>query len=176
MLPRFSLRRLLIALVLGCVIFKLWPVTLFDHKVTHKTLLPNVALEEINQKRGEYLRNSKLEDPEYSEGDDSYVETDFSFEEKYWFMKNGTRKPTPAQINPRTNRRDSKLWPKEDPGQDRIVNQLMYVPNNYDSKNVKKILLFNALTSWNVKLGSNEKILNRYGHYISWSVHITRNT
>lgn len=155
MLPRFSLRRLLIALVLGCIVFKIWPVSLFDQKMTPRSLLSNTGPESQSSKRSDYLRNNKIQESEYTENDDNYADTDFLFEEKYWFMKNGTRRPLPAEVNPKTNRREAKLWPKEDSGQDRIVNQLMYVPSNYDGKQMKKILLFNALTSWNVKLGSS---------------------
>lgn len=75
-----------------------------------------------------------------------------------WYFSNGERFPKPAKINKRTNKRLAKLTPFEDVRSDRITNQLMFIPNNYeDIRNegkLKNILLYNGLGPWNVKQGS----------------------
>jgi len=43
-------------------------------------------------------------------------------------MSVGTRWPLPATKSPERGRRMALLWPEEDPGSDRITNQLMFVP------------------------------------------------
>lgn len=83
---------------------------------------------------------------------------------KPWFFKNGEYYPKPAKI-PKKRRgkkahlQGSKLFPYQDPHSDRIVNQLMYVPPNYEeiksSGKLKTILLYNGLGPWNVKAGKN---------------------
>jgi glycoprotein 3-alpha-L-fucosyltransferase len=75
----------------------------------------------------------------------------------WYFQKNGERYPKPARINKKTGKRLAKLTPSEDVRSDRITNQLMFVPPNYeDIKNegrLKTILLYNGLGPWNVKQG-----------------------
>lgn len=83
---------------------------------------------------------------------------------KPWFFKNGEYYPKPAKI-PKKRRgkkahlQGSKLFPYQDPHSDRIINQLMYVPPNYEeiksSGKLKTILLYNGLGPWNVKAGKN---------------------
>lgn len=74
-----------------------------------------------------------------------------------WYFTNGERCPKPARINKKTKKRLAKLIPSEDTRSDRITNQLMFVPPNYDEiKNegrMKTILLYNGLGPWNVKQG-----------------------
>lgn len=50
----------------------------------------------------------------------------------------------------RSGRRIAKLFPSEDPNNDRIVDQLMYVPPDYneESSSLKKILVYNGLATW----------------------------
>lgn len=74
-----------------------------------------------------------------------------NIEERPWFMENGTLRP---------NGRDPlftemPIWPDEsDPNDDRIINQLMYVPPNYNpltlekEKKLKKILLYFDRGGW----------------------------
>lgn len=70
-----------------------------------------------------------------------------------WYFTNGERYPKEARINKKTKKRLAKLTPAEDPRSDRITNQLMFIPPNYeDIKNsgrLKKILLYNGLGPWN---------------------------
>jgi glycoprotein 3-alpha-L-fucosyltransferase len=51
------------------------------------------------------------------------------------------------------------LLPYEDPRTDRITNQLMFIPHNYEeirnSGKLKTILLYNGIGPWNVKTGRN---------------------
>ncbi|KAH8242317.1 hypothetical protein KR032_000342 [Drosophila birchii] len=79
---------------------------------------------------------------------------------KPWFFKNGEYYPKPARTysNRKARKRHApRLLPHQDPHSDRITNQLMYVPHNYEqikaSGKLKTILLFNGLGPWNVKKG-----------------------
>ncbi|XP_046403964.1 glycoprotein 3-alpha-L-fucosyltransferase A isoform X2 [Ischnura elegans] len=45
-------------------------------------------------------------------------------EERPWFMEGGKRRPRRGMVPDR----EVKLWPEEDPGGDRIVEQLMFIP------------------------------------------------
>lgn len=87
---------------------------------------------------------------------------------KPWFFKNGDYYPKPAKV-PKKRRgkkahlQGSRLFPYQDPHSDRIVNQLMYVPPNYEeiksSGKLKTILLYNGLGPWNIKAGKYIKFL-----------------
>lgn len=76
---------------------------------------------------------------------------------KPWYLTGGQRYPKPAKISRKTHKRVAKLQPFEDPWSDRITNQLMFVPPNYDeiveSGKMKTILLYNGLGPWNLKEG-----------------------
>lgn len=87
---------------------------------------------------------------------------------KPWFVKGGSRRPTPALKDLQTGRRVSRLFPSESPD-DRIPDQLMFVPPDYRQPGdmdedegppkLKKILLPNGLGAWNVKAGRD--VFNR---------------
>ncbi|KAH8284280.1 hypothetical protein KR054_003642, partial [Drosophila jambulina] len=54
---------------------------------------------------------------------------------KPWFFKNGEYYPRPAKTysNRKARKRHApRLLPHQDPHSDRITNQLMYVPHNYE--------------------------------------------
>ncbi|XP_075227883.1 glycoprotein 3-alpha-L-fucosyltransferase A-like [Lycorma delicatula] len=71
-----------------------------------------------------------------------------------WFVTGGKRLPVAAKISRKTGRRIARLWPQEEPGSDRIPNQLMfYPPNRGRPLPMKKILIFHGLNSWGVKPG-----------------------
>jgi hypothetical protein len=74
-----------------------------------------------------------------------------------WYFTNGERYPKAARINKKTGKRLAKLTPAEDIRSDRITNQLMFVPPNYEEirneGRLKTILLYNGLGPWNVKQG-----------------------
>lgn len=76
---------------------------------------------------------------------------------KPWYLAGGQRLPKPAKKSRKTHKRVAKLLPSEDPWNDRITNQLMFVPPNYDdvleSGKLKTILLYNGLGPWNLKEG-----------------------
>lgn len=79
---------------------------------------------------------------------DDYDPTSFSIVEKSkaWYLEKGERYPKPASIS--NGRHDALLLPLEQLGSDRILNQLMFVPPNYDPKNVKTILMNNGIPYW----------------------------
>ncbi|XP_053979059.1 glycoprotein 3-alpha-L-fucosyltransferase A isoform X2 [Hylaeus volcanicus] len=58
-------------------------------------------------------------------------------------MKGGSRRPFPALKSNRTGRRMAHLWPEEDVYDDRVTNQLMFVPNDYNKTEqpLKKIMV-----------------------------------
>lgn len=80
-----------------------------------------------------------------------------------WYFSTGERYPKPAIRNRKTKKRVARLLPSEDPNSDRITNQLMFVPPNYEQVRTenrnKVILLYNGLSQWNVK-GGREVFLN----------------
>jgi glycoprotein 3-alpha-L-fucosyltransferase len=70
-----------------------------------------------------------------------------------WYLSGGTRWPLPAANSSKSGRRIALLWPEEDPGSDRITNQLMFVPpSSYvgesNGQRLKKILFYYGLGSW----------------------------
>lgn len=74
-----------------------------------------------------------------------------------WYFIGGKRQPVEAKKSRKTKRRLAKLLPDENRWNDRITNQLMFVPPGYEkyraSGQFKTILLFNGLGPWNVKQG-----------------------
>lgn len=66
-------------------------------------------------------------------------------------------RPGRAQKNLRTGQRTSQIWPKEQKDGDRVEDQLMFVPPNYqyDEEPMKTILLYNGLSNWMVDDGQN---------------------
>ncbi|XP_055905668.1 glycoprotein 3-alpha-L-fucosyltransferase A [Eupeodes corollae] len=75
---------------------------------------------------------------------------------KAWFFKNGDRYPMPWQQT-KGKWKVPRLLPHADKHSDRIMNQLMFVPQNYEqiqeSGQMKQILLYNGLGPWNIKNG-----------------------
>ena len=71
-----------------------------------------------------------------------------------WYMKGGTIRPENMRMN------NTGLYPEENPGKDRITDQLMFLPpaSKASAKvNLKKILLWNGLSSWGgVRSGRGE--------------------
>ena len=70
-----------------------------------------------------------------------------------WYLSGGTRWPLPAEKSSKSGLRMALLWPEEDPGSDRITNQLMFVPpspsaGESNGQRLKKILLYYGLGSW----------------------------
>ena len=73
-----------------------------------------------------------------------------------WYMRNGEIRPSQSKVSEETGQRIAKVLPDEFPGQDRIPDQLMYVPpegfipENMDDPDVplKTILLWNGVGSW----------------------------
>jgi glycoprotein 3-alpha-L-fucosyltransferase len=70
-----------------------------------------------------------------------------------WYMSGGTQRPLPAAKSSKSGRRMALIWPEEDPGSDRITNQLMFVPpfpsaGDVNSHKLKKILFYYGLGSW----------------------------
>lgn len=101
-----------------------------------------------------------LEEEEADEfEDEKQFEADYEedFSSRPWYFTNGERCPKTARINKKTKKRLAKLTPYEDTRGDRITNQLMFVPPNYEEiKNagtLKTILVYNGLGPWNVKQG-----------------------
>uniref|UniRef100_A0A1A9UGR0 Fucosyltransferase n=1 Tax=Glossina austeni TaxID=7395 RepID=A0A1A9UGR0_GLOAU len=86
---------------------------------------------------------------------------------KFWFFKNGKYSKSTAVHKEFESevafRPSSKLFPFQDPYSDRIVNQLMYVPPDYEeikgSGKLKTILLVNSLKSLQVEEAGREVFL-----------------
>lgn len=105
-----------------------------------------------------------MEEPEEVESERQKSESEYDevSSSRPWYFTNGERYPKPARINKKTKKRLAKLIPSDDVRSDRITNQLMYVPPNYEEiKNegrVKTILLYNGLGPWNVKQGDDSTL------------------
>lgn len=82
-----------------------------------------------------------------------------------WYFTTGERYPKPAARNRKTKKRVARLLPSEDPNNDRITNQLMFIPPNYEQMKTenrnKIILLYNGLSQWNVKGGREVFLSNK---------------
>ena len=73
-----------------------------------------------------------------------------------WYMKDGQVRPTQCKVSEESGQRLAKILPDEAPDEDRIPEQLMYippegfVPENMEDADapLKKILLWNGLGSW----------------------------
>ncbi|GAB6029232.1 hypothetical protein CHUAL_005000 [Chamberlinius hualienensis] len=83
-------------------------------------------------------------------------------ETKYWFMKDGQLRPEAAPVDPNTSQRLARLWPEE-ADDDRIIDQLMFVPPaSPNDKKLKKILLYTGLRDWRpIKAGRQSFVENR---------------
>lgn len=77
---------------------------------------------------------------------------------KPWYFKYGKRFPQASKKSRKSRKRLAKLFPDEDPWSDRITNQLMFIPPNYEkvkaSGKYKQILLYNGLGPWNIQPGA----------------------
>lgn len=73
-------------------------------------------------------------------------------------MSDGTIKPTRARTFHKNGARSSKVWPEEYLDDDRVEEQLMFVPTRYEYNDalMKKILLYNNFNSWMVDGGQIE--------------------
>lgn len=62
-----------------------------------------------------------------------------------WFFKKGTKRPMSGNKN-----EGFRIWPKEFEDNDRIIEQLMYIPKDYDELQtpMKNILLWHGLGRW----------------------------
>lgn len=107
----------------------------------------NLIVKNPPKEEAEEIEDAKKSDSDYEE----------DFSSRPWYFTNGERYPKTARINKKTRKRLAKLIPSEDVRGDRITNQLMFVPPNYEEiKNegrMKTILLYNGLGPWNVKQG-----------------------
>lgn len=87
------------------------------------------------------------------------ITNDLEQTERPWYFQNGTKYPKPAKVNATTKERIAKLMPSEDAG-DRIEEQLMFVPPNYEQvkqgKKIKTILVYKGLHTWHFKTGLTE--------------------
>uniref|UniRef100_A0A1A9WE13 Fucosyltransferase n=1 Tax=Glossina brevipalpis TaxID=37001 RepID=A0A1A9WE13_9MUSC len=118
-----------------------------NHKTVHTTKITNTETELTNSEQAQ--QNPFASDP-------------LEPNKRPWFFKNGKRYPNSAPIykkrkGGKLHLQGSKLFPFQDSQSDRIINQLMYVPSNYEkikaSGKLKTILLYNGLGSWNIKQG-----------------------
>lgn len=112
-------------------------------------------IEKISVDENEDTNTDKIDDP-FSNDIHEHVDGAVTIE-RPWYFEGGTRYPKPATFNKKSKKRNAKLFPSEDPLSDRITNQLMFVPPNYQElkkqKRYKTILLYNGLGAWNVKEG-----------------------
>ena len=104
----------------------------------------------------------QLQQPQQQQSQNNLASNSLEPISKAWFFKNGEYYPKPAKVHKKRRGKKAhlqgfKLFPYQDPHSDRIVNQLMFKPPNYEeikaSGKLKTILLYNGLGPWNVKAG-----------------------
>lgn len=73
-------------------------------------------------------------------------------------LSDGTIKPIRARTFHRNGPRSSRVWPEEQIYDDRVEEQLMFIPTRYEYNDapMKKILLYNNFGSWMVDVGQIE--------------------
>ncbi|XP_013186239.2 glycoprotein 3-alpha-L-fucosyltransferase A [Amyelois transitella] len=99
----------------------------------------------------EHLQNILIEKDDSEERDDIHDEDEVS--KRPWYMRGGEQMP--KKHDP-----DLDLFPEDAPGDDRVVQQLMYKLPNEDVP-VKLILLANGLGAWGVSAGRTEFVRNK---------------
>ena len=128
------------------------------------TLRPkNLNVNRNSDKQEQQNLNVNEENAEYEDQNKNEIDADV-MQARPWYFSNGERYPREARINKKTNKRLAKLTPAEDVRGDRITNQLMFIPPNYenvkDEGRLKTILLYNGLGPWNVKQGKEIYLYN----------------
>lgn len=105
-----------------------------------------------------------FEEYDQSEKSSHLNEEDVPSNARPWYFIGGKRMPVETKKSKKTKRRLAKLLPDENRWSDRITNQLMFVPPNYEkykaSGQFKTILLYNGLGPWNVKQGIMGKYMS----------------
>ncbi|XP_026497268.1 glycoprotein 3-alpha-L-fucosyltransferase A [Vanessa tameamea] len=76
------------------------------------------------------------------------------FSKRPWFISGGEQRPKRHEPH-------AKIFPEDSPGDDRIVEQLMYTLPKDEDVPIKKILLANGLGTWGVSGGRTEFIRNK---------------
>lgn len=78
-------------------------------------------------------------------------------------LSDGTIIPNNERLFPSADIKSSRVWPEERINDDRIEEQLMFVPPRYqyDDAPIKTILLFNGFNNWMVNVGQS-KFLSEY--------------
>ncbi|VVC29302.1 Fucosyltransferase, N-terminal,Glycosyl transferase family 10 [Cinara cedri] len=79
-----------------------------------------------------------------------------------WYFQDGTKVPNNIEPKHKTGPRTSRIWPEEQNNTDRIEEQLMFVPHNYQYENspMKKILINNSFNGCMINEGQTEFISN----------------
>jgi hypothetical protein len=118
-------------------------------KVQTTTKVQKVQVEEVQKVQVGEVQKVQVEEVQKVQVEEVH--------EKFWYLMNGTKFPTPAKVDEVTKKRITKLMPSEDVEGDRIEEQLMFVPPNYEQikqeRKLKTILLYNGLHAWNVEQG-----------------------
>ncbi|XP_063241333.1 glycoprotein 3-alpha-L-fucosyltransferase A [Bacillus rossius redtenbacheri] len=152
MAPRLTLRRgYVLLLAVTCLLFlavnlhqrqELFPGRPARRHLHHRDPAPPSADQapDAGWQRATPAPGDLLEDPEEQEPEEQQSAG------RPWYLSGGSRWPTASS----PGRRRLKLWPAEDPGSDRITQQLMFVPARAEQPEprLKKILLYNGLGSW----------------------------
>lgn len=106
------------------------------------------------------IKSQQQQQPENEAAGNTNYDLNSNFvSSKPWYFSGGKQCPKPAKKYRKTKKRVAKLHPFEEPTSDRITNQLMFVPPNYEqikeSGKYKQILLYNGLGTWNMKAGKD---------------------
>ncbi|XP_050354776.1 glycoprotein 3-alpha-L-fucosyltransferase A-like [Nymphalis io] len=110
--------------------------------------LPSPPSTQILSKEETHLQNS------ITENEIIFNEDGDEFSKRPWFISGGEQRPKRHEPH-------AKIFPEDSPGDDRIVEQLMYTLPKDEDVPIKKILLANGLGAWGVSGGRTEFIRNK---------------
>ncbi|KAG7309197.1 hypothetical protein JYU34_005123 [Plutella xylostella] len=96
-----------------------------------------------------------VSEPHFQDNNDIEVPaTEDEVSSRPWYMVGGRARPTAHDP-------DAKMFPEDAPGEDRIIDQLMYTLPEDEDVPVKTILLANGFSPWGVRGGRREFIKNK---------------
>lgn len=142
-LPRLSLKRCFVYVL--CLTGMLLVVVNIRQKDIWHTLRTDVVQMHSVRTIGEGPKASNLTGTTNIVENPAAADPMDSSKRLWWYMKGGTRKPYPAAKSRRTGRRLAHLWPDEDPYDDRVTNQLVFVPPNYNEDHLKNIMIAHGM-------------------------------
>ncbi|KAL7286860.1 hypothetical protein TKK_0018995 [Trichogramma kaykai] len=132
-LPRLTLKRVFLYIVCLTGTFLVF-VNVKQKEIWHGMRAESVQPTKTAAAAAAALENAKVSNVTGSFNPEDII--DISDPSKRpWYMKGGQRRPHAALRSRRSGKRLARLWPEENPNDDRVTNQLMFVPPDYNRSN-----------------------------------------